>query len=667
MSEFVTHLLNQREIPADDEHDAEDGRQRVVIENIQPLVDGGRFAAKRLIEDTVAVEADIFSDSAEELGAAIRILCPTGERYDVPMVRTGNDRWRAEFVSSVPGLYSITISAWLRRYATWLALLERRPRDHRDIPAELATGRELLESAATLAEGAERERLLAAEGTLAAATTPLSDGVLETARGIAELADRHESREHQSRSASLQIVLDPVHAGFSAWYELFPRSFGAAGKHGTFAEAEHALVDVASMGFDTVYLPPVHPVGESGRKGRNGATPSRDGDPGSPWAIGAPAGGHLAVNPDLGTLDDFRRFCDRGKELGVRIAIDIAFQCSPDHPVIREHPEWFRWRPGGTIRHAENPPKSYEDIVPFDFETEDWRALWTYLRDIVLEWVDRGVKVFRVDNPHTKPFPFWEWLIREVKAASPDVVFLAEAFTRPKLMYRLAELGFTQSYTYFAWKNTREELEQYLTEIETMGVREYFRPNFWTNTPDILTEYLQEGGRPAFEVRAVLAATLAANWGVYGPAFESLERTPRDPGSEEYLDSEKFAVRAWPPLEDRPLSGLLGQLNAWRHEHASLQRDQALMFHNAEDRRVLSYSKSRLGDTVLVVANTEPNESTTTYVRLARTAHFAEAQALRDLTSGEETGLHDGGFSVDLSPERPFRVYEVLSSGRTEK
>jgi starch synthase (maltosyl-transferring) len=423
------------------------------------------------------------------------------------------------------------------------------------------------------------------------------------------------------------------------------------------------------MGFDVLYLPPEHPVGRAFRKGPNNTLEPGPDDPGSPWAIGSEAGGHLSVNPQLGTLDDFAHFCETARGLGLSVSIDIAFQCSPDHPAIREHPQWFRWRPDGTIRHAENPPKSYEDIVPFDFETEDWRALWQYLRDVVNGWVERGVTVFRVDNPHTKPFVFWEWLIAEVTATHPEVIFLAEAFTRPKLMYRLGKIGFTESYTYYAWKNTRHEIEEYLGEIEAMGVREYYRPNFWTNTPDILTEYLQEGGRPAFEVRAVMAATLAANWGVYGPAFESLERTPRDPGSEEYLDSEKFAVRPWPAVDDRPLAALLRQLNEWRRAHPALQRDEGIAFHNAEDGRVVSFSKSRSGDTILVVANTEPNAHSETTVHLDLSAPgFGWGQLrVRDLVSGDEAHIQDGRAYVHLSPENPFRIYEVADIGRTQE
>src|SRR4029077_13230974 len=381
-------------------------------------------------------------------------------------------------------------------------------------------------------------------------------------------------------SRELDVVVDSERARFSAWYELFPRSAGAHGapnaKHGTLHDVELRLPEISAMGFDVLYLPPIHPIGRTNRKGANNSVKSAPGEPGSPWAIGSEEGGHKSVDPRLGTLDDFRRLVRAAGEHGLDVALDIAFQCSPDHPYTREHPEWFKHRPDGSIQYAENPPKKYEDIFPFDFETESWRELWDELLSIVLYWIDQGVTVLRIDNPHTKPFAFWEWLIGEVKRKHPDVILLSEAFTRPKVMFRLAKVGFTQSYTYFAWRNAAAELAQYFTELSQSPVSEYFRANLWPNTPDILTEYLQTGGHAAFAARFILAATLGANYGIYGPAFELCEGRAREAGSEEYLDSEKNQIRAWDRDSPDSLRELITLVNKVRHENPALQSDRGL-------------------------------------------------------------------------------------------
>jgi starch synthase (maltosyl-transferring) len=441
---------------------------------------------------------------------------------------------------------------------------------------------------------------------------------------------------------NLTVVVDPVKARYSTWYEMFPRSWAAVpGAHGTFKDCEARLPYIAEMGFDVVYLPPIHPIGRTNRKGKNNQPLAEPGDVGSPWAIGAAEGGHKAVHPKLGTLEDFRHFVARARENNLEVALDIAFQGSPDHPYVREHPAWFRWRPDNTVQYAENPPKKYEDIYPFDFETEDWQALWEELKSIVTFWIEQGVRIFRVDNPHTKPFRFWEWLISEIKRDHPEVFFLAEAFTRPKAMYRLAKLGFSQSYNYFAWRNTRWELTQYLTELTRTGVREYFRPNLWPNTPDILTEYLQFGGRPAFLIRLVLAATLGASYGIYGPAFELCESLPREPGSEEYLNSEKFEIRYWDIRRPDSLKDFIARVNRIRRENAALQRDWSLEFYPVDNEQLICYAKfsEDRANIILTVVNLDPHH-----------------------TQGGWLELPLGALGLD--PGQPYQVHDLLGEAR---
>ncbi|MDQ3730647.1 MAG: alpha-amylase family glycosyl hydrolase, partial [Pseudomonadota bacterium] len=407
-----------------------------------------------------------------------------------------------------------------------------------------------------------------------------------------KLADTMARFPHKDRivhfGRELPIVVDPELARFSAWYEIFPRSCPG----GTFRDCEDRLKYIAELGFDIVYLPPIHPIGKTHRKGRNNRPTAEPDEPGSPWAIGSEGGGHKAIHPELGTLADFRAFVARAEEHKLLIALDIAFQCSPDHPYVKAHPQWFRWRPDGTVQYAENPPKKYQDIYPLDFETEDWRALWEELKSVFLYWIKQGVRVFRVDNPHTKPFRFWEWVIAEIKRDYPDVLFLAEAFTRPKIMYNLGKLGFSQSYTYFTWRNERWDLTEYFTELTQTEVRDYFRPNPWPNTPDILHEYLQTGGRPAFIIRFILAATLGANYGIYGPAFELSEHRPREPGSEEYWDSEKYQVREWDLERPETLAPLIKRVNNIRKTNPALQSDWRLRFHPTDNEQLIAYSKT---------------------------------------------------------------------------
>ena len=590
--------------------DREDGRRRVVIESVTPEIDGGRFAAKRSIGERVTVEADVFADGHDALACVLRWRHESSQLWsDVPMVPVVNDRWRGEFMVSELGRYFYTIQGWIDAFETWSRQFAKRVEAGQDITLELEVAARMIEGAAARADGSDSNRLKAYAAAMrkgrAAASSALGDE-------LAQLMDRHSDKSFAvTYSKELEVTADPELARFSTWYELFPRSAGDPAKHGTFRDVEKRLADIAEMGFNVLYLPPIHPTGHTHRKGANNSTVAGPDEPGSPWAIGSEEGGHKSINPQLGTMEDFHHLLVAAGQHGIQVALDIAFQCSPDHPYTREHPEWFKHRPDGTIQYAENPPKKYEDIFPFDFETEHWRELWDELLSIVLFWIDQGVDVFRVDNPHTKPFPFWEWLIREVKRQHPDVILLAEAFTRPKVMYRLAKVGFSQSYTYFAWRNTASELVQYFTELSQPPIREYFRPNLWPNTPDILTEYLQNGGRPAFATRLILAATLGASYGIYGPAFELCEGRPREAGSEEYLDSEKYQIRTWDYNNPDSLRELITLVNKIRLENPALQSDRGVKFHPTENDQLIAYTKTTpdLADVVLTVVNVDPHHT----------------------------------------------------------
>jgi starch synthase (maltosyl-transferring) len=517
------------------------GRVRVVIEGVEPEVDGGRFPVKRVIGERVTVEADVFADGHDV------IVCRLLHRHEADdewseavMLPLGNDRWRGEFGVQRPGRYLYTVTGWIDPFLSWRAEFARRT-DPADIATAAKVGSLLVARAANRADAGDAAALRAAGQKLARASIPtelrrvgLSE---ETAALVASYPDRRTAAIYDRE---LTVVVDRERARFSTWYEMFPRSTAPqAGRHGTFRDCEERLPYIADMGFDVLYLPPIHPIGRTGRKGRNNVLDAASGDVGSPWAIGAAEGGHKAIHPELGTIEDFRRLLARARAHGLEVALDIAFQCSPDHPWVSEHPEWFRARPDGSIQYAENPPKKYQDIFPLDFESEAWPALWEELRGVFEFWASEGVRIFRVDNPHTKAFAFWEWVIEAVKLRYPETIFLSEAFTRPKVMHRLAKLGFTQSYTYFTWRNTKHEITEYATELSQGPGREYFRPNLWPNTPDILHATLQQGGRPAFSARVLLAGTLGANYGIYGPAFELQENVAREAGREEYRDSEQ--------------------------------------------------------------------------------------------------------------------------------
>jgi starch synthase (maltosyl-transferring) len=650
---------------------------RVAIEAVTPCVDGGRFPVKRTAGDAVAVECDAFADGHDLLAGVLRYRRDEGARggrrwEETPLRALDNDRWRAEFPVAEPGRYRFAVEVWIDAFGTWVRDLAKRVEAGQDVRVDLRIGAALVREAAGRAQDARRDADALArwagqleKGEAGAAERALSTELAETMR-------RHPDRSAAARSEpDLQVVVDRPRARFGAWYEMFPRSTASApGRHGTFADCEARLPYVAEMGFDVLYLPPIHPIGRAHRKGRNNTETAGPDDPGSPWAIGSAEGGHTAIHPELGTLDDFRRLAARARAHGLEIALDLAYQCAPDHPYVAAHPDWFRRRPDGTVQYAENPPKKYQDIYPFDFDSADRRGLWTELLAVVRFWMDQGVRIFRVDNPHTKPFPFWEWLIGEIHAVDPEVVFLAEAFTRPKVMYRLAKLGFTQSYTYFTWRTTKADLTAYFTELTRPPVSEFFRPNLWPTTPDILHKYLQDGGRPAFAVRLVLAATLGANYGIYGPAFELFEHTSAapdsaPPASEEYLNAEKYEIKHWDIGRADSLRGLIARVNAIRRGQPALQHDLGLVFHGIENDRLLCYSKTAPGGggPVLVVVNLDPASAQSGWTALnlgVLGLRPHDAYTVTDLLMGGAFEWRGPRNYVELRPsEQPAHIFRV--------
>jgi starch synthase (maltosyl-transferring) len=622
---------------------------RVQIEDPQPLLDCGRYAVKACVGDSVDVSATIFRDGHDRLRALVRYRGP-GERdwSEAPMhpcdADIGGDRWAGSFTVAAQGRWEWTVEGWTDAEASWRDELERKiAGGHQDLSAELLEGATLLAKVAARARGSDREMIEAAAATLADPQTAEPQRREQAlAPALRSVCERYPDRSRSTLMApAAEIDVDRQRARFGSWYELFPRSFG-----GLSGVAEQ-LEGLAELGFDVVYMPPIHPIGHTHRKGRNNALVAAAGDPGSPWAIGSEEGGHTAVHPQLGTLEDFDRLVAAARAAGIELALDFAIQCSADHPWLREHPEWFYHRPDGTLKYAENPPKRYEDIYTVNFDCEDWRGLWDALLEVVEFWVARGVRIFRVDNPHTKPLAFWQWLIEEVRGREPDVLFLAEAFTRSAPLRALAKVGFNQSYTYFTWKNSRRELEEYVTELAGSGMEHYCRPNFFVNTPDILTEYLQQGGPPAFRARLVLAATLSPSYGIYS-GFEHYENVAAAPGSEEYENSEKYELRQ--RTLDGPLLPLVGALNNIRREHVALQRLDNLSFLETENEALIAYAKTAPGETLIVVVNLDPGRMQEGVVIVPSGLGLAPGFDVVDLLSGERFSWRLGRNFVRLDP-----------------
>jgi starch synthase (maltosyl-transferring) len=588
-----------------------------------------------------------------------------------------NDRWHGSFVAEKMGFYRYTIVAWVDKFKSWRQdLIKRVEARQKDIEVNLLVGARIMEQASSKASSRDGSLIAEWADTLQSKQITLKEKVkLALSDAVARVMQRCTDRTFAATyPRELRVWVDREKARFSTWYEMFPRSCAPKpGQHGAFRDCESRFPYIAEMGFDVLYLPPIHPIGHTNRKGKNNTLTAAPDDPGTPWAIGSEEGGHKAVHPQLGTLQDFQRFVCKARDYGIEVALDIAFQCSPDHPYVREHPEWFLWRPDGTIQYAENPPKKYQDIYPLDFESENWRELWEELKSVVLFWIENGVRIFRVDNPHTKPFAFWEWLIGSVRADHSDVIFLSEAFTRPKVMYQLAKLGFSQSYTYFTWRNARWELQQYFTELTRTPVREFYRPNLWPNTPDILSDYLRDGGRPAFIARLVLAATLGANYGIYGPAFELCENRRKDTVSEEYLNSEKYEIKSWGIERPDSLKGIISMVNKVRRENPALQSDHSLRFHYVDNEQLICFSKCTRDrkNVILVVVNLDYRYRQSGWTALSlEELEIAQDQEyqVHDLLADVSYTWKGSRNYVELSPEKlPAHIFRVEKQTRRKR
>jgi starch synthase (maltosyl-transferring) len=658
---------------------------RIQILNPAPMIDCGRFPAKRTVGEWVEVSADVFRDGHEILRAQVRYRGPSDAEWSVTPMRwidreVDGDRWAGAFEVDRVGRWEFTVEAWSDLFATWRDELRRKLESgQHDLRGELSEGAVLLEEAlGRMRDGAARGRTAAGAETAAGervhgdgeADRRLVEHVLVTladpnapeeakhdaALGPELLAavERHPDR-HDSTclERSLPLEVERVRARFGAWYELFPRSFGG------FEGVRRRLPKLAELGFDVLYLPPIHPIGVTNRKGRNNALQAKPGDPGSPWAIGGEEGGHDAIHPELGTAEEFERLVAEAREHGLEVALDFAIQCSADHPWLKEHPEWFNRRPDGTLKYAENPPKRYQDIFNVNWDSEDWRGLWDALRDVLMSWVERGVRVFRVDNPHTKPLPFWEWLIQEVRSEHPDVIFLSEAFTRRVKLRALAKAGFSQSYTYFTWKNGRHELTEYMHELALSGMQEYCRPNFFANTPDILNEYLVHGGPPAFETRLVLAATLSPTYGIYS-GYEHFENVPLKEGSEEYLDSEKYEIKR--RELDGPLLPEIAKINRIRRENEALQHLSNIVFLETENDGLIAYHKRWNGNTIIAVVCLDPHRAQEGVAVVPAWLGLPPAFAVEDLLDGGRYEWRLGRNYVRLGPgERMAHLLRVVA------
>ncbi len=651
-----------------------DGRTRVVIEHVEPEIDGGRFPIKRVVGEKVVVQADIFADGHDSVSARLLYKGEGDDEWnEVPMSFIENDRWMGNFTVEKLGIYLYTILGWVDHFNTWQKDLKKKFDAGQDVSVDTLIGVKYIEEASKKASEIDKKKLKEFTGVLKNERNKERTISVVLSEGLSNLMSRYIDRSFSTEyEKKLAVIVDRKNALFSSWYEIFPRSCTSqSGSHGTFKDCEAILPEIAKMGFDVFYFPPIHPIGKTKRKGKNNILVAGPDDVGSPWAIGSEEGGHKAVHPLLGTIEDFIRLINKARDYGIEIAIDLAYQCSPDHPYIKEHPEWFRWRPDGTIQFAENPPKKYEDIVPLNLETEQWQKLWDELKSVVIFWIEKGIRIFRVDNPHTKPFAFWEWLIREVKRIYPDVIFLSEAFTRPKVMYHLAKIGFTQSYTYFTWRNTKWEFMQYIKELTSSSLKEYFRPNFWPNTPDILPEHLQYGGRPVFIMRFILAATLSSNYGIFGPPFllcvnEAL------PGREEYLNSEKYEVRHWDLEQQGNLKDLVARVNRIRRENPALQTTNNVKHYDVDNDYLIFYGKvtEDLSNIILIVVNLDPFYTQSGWVKVPINEFGIDPNQpymVHDLLSDDKYIWHGERNYVELNPRiSPAHIFKLRKKLKRE-
>ena len=637
---------------------------RIIIENVSPQLDGGVNPIKRIVNQKVNVTADIFADGHDIIECCVKFKHEKDKKWqEVRMIPSLNDSWNANFKVEKQGLYIYFVEGWVDYALNWQHGTERKIEDNQHVKSELLEGVQYVKAVHKFADAQENEYLEKVANYFI--TESNYDKAIQEATSpyLHQIFKKYPIRLLANKSSELKVYVDRKKALFSTWYEFFPRSASAEeGKHGTFKDCERLLPRVASMGFDTLYFPPIHPIGEVNRKGKNNATSANLGDVGSPWGIGSHFGGHKSTHPELGTIDDFKSLVKKAKDLGIEVALDYALQAAPDHPYVKDFPQWFKWRPDGTVQYAENPPKKYQDIQPIYFESSDWKNLWKELLDVALFWIEEcDVKIYRVDNPHTKPFYFWEWLISEIKKKHPDILFLAESFTRPKIMNELAKQGFTQSYTYFTWRNSKKELIEYVTELTQSEQKEFYRPNFWPNTPDINPGHLQHGNESIHLQRYFLAATLSSNVGIYGPVFEYQVSTPIAPGKEEYLNSEKYEYYKWDWDKQNKITTLITRINTIRKEQISLQQTNNIVFCDTNSEQVMAYYKfddDKLNETLMIVSLDAFNTSHA-MVRLPNALHRNLPVQITDLITGNSYIWDKEWNFVELSAELPFHLFKI--------
>jgi len=637
---------------------------RIIIENVLPQLNGGSFAIKRIVGQKVFVTAEVFSDGHDVVECCVKFKHESEKDWqEVRMTPTHNDEWFAEFQVDKQGKYTYFVEGWVDYALNWQHGTERKINDNQYVKSELLEGAEYIRAILNLVDASDNEYL---NQLIYFFTTEseYDNAVRETkSERLHHIFKKYPIRFLENKSIDLEIYVDRKKALFSTWYEFFPRSASSEdGKHGTFKDCERLLARVAEMGFDTLYFPPIHPIGEVNRKGKNNSTNAEYGDVGSPWGIGSQYGGHKSTHPELGTIEDFKELVQKAKELGIEVAMDYALQAAPDHPYVKDFPQWFKWRPDGTVQYAENPPKKYQDIQPIYFESSDWKNLWKELLNVALFWIEEcGIQIFRVDNPHTKPFYFWGWLIAEVKKKHPDVLFLAEAFTRPKIMNELAKQGFSQSYTYFTWRNTKQELTEYVEELTKSEQKEFYRPNFWPNTPDINPFALQNGNESVHLQKYFLAATLSSNVGIYGPVFEYMISTPMAPGKEEYLDSEKYQCYKWDWSIQNKLTTLITKINAIRKEQISLQQTNNIVFCETNNEQMIAYYKfdDNKQDETLMVVSLDNHHTGRAMVKLPVEKLGTQNVQITDLITGNTYSWDNEWNYVELPPELPFHLFKI--------
>ena len=643
-------------------------RNRVVIENVQPEVDHGSYFIKRVPGESVDISADIFGDGHDHIRASLLYRHESKKRWtEVFMEEDINDVWTASFRVEEKGMYHYKLTGWIDHLLHWYDGFLKKQEAGQEMQVELKIGAGFLRQTAEQYPKAKAKGLKAMADQLDAEDKYDEAVQLVLSPGFKQVVESTPMKQFETiYDQNLRVRVGWEKEMFSTWYELFPRSTAQEpGKHGTFKDVERLLPRIQEMGFDVLYMPPVHPIGKVNRKGKNNSTNAKQGEPGSPWAIGSDEGGHKAIHPELGTQEDYEALIKKARGMGIEVALDLAFQCAPDHPYIKEHPEWFVWRPDGTIAYAENPPKKYQDIVPINFETEDWKNLWEELKSVVIHWCEAGIRIFRVDNPHTKPFRFWEWCIAEVQKAYPDTIFLSEAFTRPKVMAELAKVGFNHGYTYFTWRNTRKELEEYMTELTQSESREYFRPNFWPNTPDILAYELMNAGPTTFAKRFLLAATLSSNYGMYGPSFEFMEHSPNANGKEEYLNSEKYETRHYDWNHRNSLTDLITKVNHIRREQPALQDTWNIHFTRTDNESLMSYVKVNEDKSNIIwcVVNFDTDYRQSGYVEVPKALLNLSGNInlkVTDLLTGQIYHWFNDWNYVELNPDQqPGHIFKV--------